>query len=73
MQKQSKKINVTNVIDTMSTVGDTLNTAWVKNKDLKTIQTAIQAYGTAVSAAKAQLIYKKLTGDPSSIEFLKGE
>jgi hypothetical protein len=34
-------------------------------------QGAVQAYSVAISAAKTQLIYKKLTGTPIEIDFLK--
>jgi hypothetical protein len=34
-------------------------------------QGAVQAYSVAINAAKTQLIYKKLTGTPIEIEFLK--
>lgn len=69
MQRTTKKITVTDVINVMTKTGDVLNKQWEKNKDLKTVQASISAYGTAISAAKAQLIYKKLTGNPDSIEF----
>lgn len=71
--KKQPDQNVTDVINTMTGVGDTLKKAWEKNKDLKTIQTAISAYGVAIGAAKGQLIYKKLTGNPDSIKFFHGE
>jgi len=55
----------------MTGVGDTLNKQWEDSKDLKVCDLSIKAYSAAISAAKAQLIYKKLTGAPDEIEFLK--
>jgi hypothetical protein len=39
--------------------------------DIKAAQTAISAYSAAINAAKAQLIYKKMTGKPGQIEFFE--
>lgn len=71
MQNKKKKITVTDVINTMTDVGETLNKQWEDSKDLKVCDLSIKAYSTAISASKAQLIYKKLTGAPDEIEFLK--
>lgn len=71
MQKSKKKITVSDVIEKMTDVGDTLNKQWEESKDLKVCDLSIKAFSTAISAAKAQLIYKKLTGNPDEIEFLK--
>ena len=71
MRNKQKKTTVTDVINTMTKVGDTLNAQWEDSKDLKVCDLSIKAYSTAISAAKAQLIYKKLTGAPDEIEFLK--
>jgi hypothetical protein len=71
MQKSKKKITVSDVIERMTDVGDTLNKQWEESKDLKVCDLSIKAFSTAISAAKAQLIYKKLTGNPDEIEFLK--
>jgi len=71
MQKSKKKITVSDVIEKMTDVGDTLNKQWEESKDLKVCDLSIKAFSTAISAAKAQLIYKKLTGNPDEVEFLK--
>jgi hypothetical protein len=42
-----------------------------KNNSRVVAQGALSAYKTAIGAAKAQLIYKKLTGTPTSIEFFQ--
>ena len=46
-------------------------TQYYKSNDLKVGHLALDAYKTAISASKTQLIYKKLTGTPSEIDFLK--
>jgi hypothetical protein len=52
-------------------MGDQLNNMFQKNKDLKVAALALSGYKTAIQAAKTQVIYKKLTGNPGSIEFLE--
>jgi hypothetical protein len=69
MAKQIKTTNVTDVINVTRDLGDQLNNMFQKNKDLKVAGLALVGYRTAISAAKAQVIYKKLTGNPESIEF----
>jgi hypothetical protein len=69
MAKQIKTSNVTDVINVTRDLGDQLNNMFQKNKDLKVAGLALVGYRTAISAAKAQVIYKKLTGNPESIEF----
>jgi hypothetical protein len=64
--------NVTGIIEVTQQIGDTLATKFNKSNDLKVAQISLSAYKTAISAAKAQVIYKKLTGSPDSIEFFEG-
>jgi len=52
-------------------MGDMLKETYVDTKDLKAAQHSIKAYSTAINAAKTQVIYKKLTGHPPEIPFLK--
>jgi len=52
-------------------MGDMLKETYVDTKDLKAAQISIKAYSTAINAAKTQVIYKKLTGHPPEIPFLK--
>jgi hypothetical protein len=66
-----KTKNVTDVIAVTQNIGDTLATQFEKSKDLKVAQISLSAYKTAIGAAKAQVIYKKLTGNPQSINFFK--
>ena len=63
--------NITDVRKAVQNIGDALNKKFYETKDLKVAQGAIQAYSVAINAAKTQLIYKKLTGTPIEIEFLK--
>lgn len=52
-------------------MGDMLKETYVDTRDLKAAQHSIKAYSTAINAAKTQVIYKKLTGHPPEIPFLK--
>ena len=63
--------NITDVLKAVQGIGDTLNEGFNATKDLKMAQGAVPAYSAAINAAKTQLIYKKLTGTPMEIEFLK--
>jgi hypothetical protein len=74
MAKKKVKIKtegVTDVINVTRDMGDQFNNLYQKNKDLKVAALAYQGYKAAIQAAKAQVIYKKLTGNPASIEFLE--
>jgi CHASE3 domain sensor protein len=54
-------------------IGDKLTKTYNKTADIKAAQAAVSAYGTAIAAVKAQLIYKKMTSSPSRIEFFETE
>jgi hypothetical protein len=71
MAKVIKSVGVTDVIEITRDMGDQLNNMFQKNKDLKVAALALSGYKTAIQAAKTQVIYKKLTGNPGSIEFLE--
>jgi len=71
MAKTVKTQTVTDVINVTRDMGDQLNNMYQKNKDLKVAALALSGYKTAIQAAKTQVIYKKLTGNPGSIEFLE--
>lgn len=71
MAKTIKTNGVTDVINVTRDMGDQLNNMFQKNKDLKVAALALSGYKTAISAAKAQIIYKKLTGSPETIEFFE--
>jgi len=69
--KTVKTTTVTDVINVTRDMGDKLLTQYHKGNDLKVGHLALDAYKTAISGAKTQLIYKKLTGTPTEIDFLK--
>jgi len=75
MKAKTKKTfvtnNITDVRKAVQNIGDTLNETFNTTKDLKVAQGAVQAYSVAINAAKTQLIYKKLTGTPGEMDFLK--
>ena len=52
-------------------IGDKLFHQHAQNNDLKSAQGAIMAYSAAIKIAMAQLVYKKLTGNPGRIEFFE--
>lgn len=66
-----KTITITDVRKACQDVGDKLKNVYDNTQDLKSAQLAVSAYSTAVSAAKAQLVYKKLTGKPGEIPFME--
>jgi hypothetical protein len=68
---KTKTIDINDVREACQDMGDKLKDTFDKTKDLKVAQGAVSAYATAISAAKTQLIYKKLTGIPMEMEFLK--
>lgn len=70
-KKTIKTLNVTDVINVTRDMGDSLSTMYYANKDLKVAGLALSGYKTAIGAAKAQLIYKKLTGSPEKVEFFE--
>ena len=71
MKNEIKTMNVSDVIAVTQKMGDTLAKQYNKSKDLKVAQISLSAYKTAINGAKAQVIYKKLTGSPDSIKFFE--
>jgi len=65
------EFGVTDLAKRSKSIGDSMDATFHNTGDLKAGQGAISAYSTAVSAMKALLIYKKLTGTPMEIEFFK--
>jgi len=70
MAKTNTK-NVSGVIKVTREIGDKLMDQHNETGDLKVAQLSLKAYGTAIAASKAQLIYKKMTGRPTTIDFLE--
>jgi hypothetical protein len=52
-------------------MGDSLATKYEQNGDLKVAAASLDAYKTAISGSKAQLVYKKMTGRHGIIPFLE--
>lgn len=71
MQKKQKQTTINDIVNTMTSAGDTLNTQWKTTGDLKVCEVSIKAYSTAISAAKAMLIHKKLTGEKIELDIFK--
>jgi len=67
----TKTLNIKDVINVTREIGDTLSTTFNKTGDIKVATASLDAYKTAISGSKVQLIYKKLTGHPSVIAFLE--
>lgn len=68
---QVRTSNVSGVIEVSQQIGDSLANEYNETKDLKVAQTALSAYKTAISGAKAQVVYKKITGNPNKIKFFE--
>jgi hypothetical protein len=68
---KTKTVDINDVREQCQSIGDKLKDNFDKTADLKVAQGAVSAYGTAINAAKTQLVYKKLTGTPIDIDFLK--
>lgn len=68
---RTKTIDINDVREQCQSIGDKLKDNFDKTADLKVAQGAVSAYATAINAAKTQLVYKKLTGTPIDIDFLK--
>lgn len=68
---KTKTVDINDVREQCQSIGDKLKDKFDKTEDLKVAQRAVSAYATAISAAKTQLVYKKLTGTPIEIDFLK--
>ena len=66
-----KSTTVTDVIKVTTGIGDKLTSQFDASGDIKVLAVGLDAYKTAISGSKAQLIYKKLTGKPTSIPFLE--
>lgn len=61
------KSQMQQIADNTKNMGDKLDAQFTKTKDLKVAQIGLQAYKTSISANKAMIMYKKLTGEPSSL------
>jgi hypothetical protein len=79
--KKSKTTKATTVVTTNAEsvrieaqkIGDSLAEKYHETGDLKVASTALVGYRTAIAVMKAKLIYKKLTGAPSSMPFFEDD
>jgi hypothetical protein len=69
--KKIKSVNVSDVRVQLLNIADSTAMLYDKTDDLKAAELALKSYNGAVNAAKVQLMYKKLTGAPSMIDFLE--
>ena len=67
----SKTTTVDDVRKMCQKIGDSLSGTYAGTGDIKAAAGAISAYSTAISAVKAQLIYKKMTSSPARIDFFE--
>jgi hypothetical protein len=70
---KKKTNNVDDVRVACQQIGDSLYDKYDDTQDLKSAQCAVSAYAAAISAMKAQLIYKKMTSTPGRIAFFETE
>ena len=69
--KKTVTKNVTDVRKQTQKIADNLNDQFEKTQDVSIAREAIAAYRVTVSAAKVQLLYKKVTGKPVKIDFFE--
>ena len=72
MSRRGKKTDsISDVRTQLLNIADKTADIFDKTDDIKAAELAMKSYNGAVNAAKVQLIYKKLTGAPSMIDFLE--
>jgi hypothetical protein len=69
--KKIKSVTISNVRMQLLNIADATAMLYDSTDDLKAAELALKSYNGAVNAAKVQLMYKKLTGAPSMIDFLE--
>jgi hypothetical protein len=67
----SENMKVKHVIKQTVEVGDKCVKKFNKTSDLGAAKVGLDAYKTAVRAAKAQIMYKRLTAGPKKIKFFE--
>lgn len=63
--------NMKDLVKVSAKMADNWKDQFDQEKDLKVGLAAIKAYTTSISGSKAMILYKRLTGKPSKIEFLE--
>lgn len=69
--KKVKTETISEVRTQLLNIADSTAVVYEETNDLKAAELALKSYNGAVNAAKVQLMYKKLTGAPSMINFLE--
>lgn len=69
--KKIKTETISEVRLQLLTIADSTAAVYENTNDLKAAELALKSYNGAVNAAKVQIMYKKLTGAPSMIDFLE--
>jgi hypothetical protein len=69
--KKVKTETINGVRSQLLNIADSTAVVYEETNDLKAAELALKSYNGAVNAAKVQLMYKKLTGAPSIIDFLE--
>jgi len=69
--KKIKSVTISDVRMQLLNIADATAMLYDSTDDLKAAELALKSYNGAVNAAKVQLMYKKLTGAPSMIDFLE--
>jgi len=69
--KKIKTETISEVRLQLLTIADSTAAVYESTNDLKAAELALKSYNGAVNAAKVQIMYKKLTGAPSMIDFLE--
>jgi len=70
-KKIVKTQTISDIINVTMDMGDQMINKFEENKDFKLLTLGLHSYKTAISASRAQLVYKKLTGKPNIIPFLE--
>jgi hypothetical protein len=69
--KKIKSVTISDVRMQLLNIADATAMLYDSTDDLKAAELALKSYNGAVNAAKVQIMYKKLTGSPGSIDFLE--
>lgn len=69
--KKIKSVTISDVRMQLLNIADSTAMLYDSTDDLKAAELALKSYNGAVNAAKVQIMYKKLTGAPSMIDFLE--
>lgn len=70
-KKKKKQPQIGEIRNKLIAIGDQTTADFHKNHDVKVGKLAVQAYGQAINAAKTQVMYKRLTGQPGKMKFLE--